>query len=92
LLAYRERLAEVLFDFPALIAALGSRTVFLNAPLHDDNFRADSVDRIAVFAQPAFERLGGKLIVEHPDAAHEFPDAMREAAYRVISERLRQEE
>jgi putative membrane-bound dehydrogenase-like protein len=92
LLAYREHLAEVPFDFPALIAALGSRTVLLSAPLHDDNFRADSVDRIAVFARPAFERLGGKLIVEHPDATHDFPDATREQAYRVIGEGLQKGE
>ena len=88
LLAYRDRIAEVPFDFPDLIAALGSRTVFLMAPLHDDNFRADSVDRIAAFARPAFERGGGKLIVEHPDAGHDFPDAMREKAYRIIEESL----
>jgi hypothetical protein len=89
LLAYRERLAEVPFDFPALIAALGSRTVFLSAPLHDDNFRADSVDRVAAFAHPAFERLGGELIVEHPDAAHDFPDGIREKAYQVLEQELR---
>ena len=88
LLPYRDHVADVPFDFPDLIAALGSRAVFLSAPLHDDNFRADSVDRIAAFARPAFERLGGKLIVEHPDAAHDFPDAMRERAYRIIEENL----
>ena len=37
----------------------------------------------------AFERLGGKLIVGHPDATHDFPDAMREQAYRIIGENLR---
>ena len=89
LLPYRDHVADVPVDFPDLIAALGSRAVFLSAPLHDDNFRADSVDRIAAFARPAFERLGGKLIVEHPDAAHDFPDTMREQAYRIIEENLR---
>ena len=49
---------------------------------------ADSVDRIAGFARPEFERLGGKLIVEHPDATHDFPDAMREQAFRFIEENL----
>jgi pimeloyl-ACP methyl ester carboxylesterase len=82
LLAYRDRPAEVPFDFPALIAALGSRTVFLSAPLHDDNF-------IATFARPEFERRGGRLVVEHPDAPHDFPDATREQAYRLIEENLR---
>ena len=61
----------------------------VKSALHDDNFRADSVDRIAAFARPSFERLGGKLIVEHPAAAHDFPDAMREQAYRIIEESLR---
>jgi len=27
-------------------------------------------------------------MVEHPDAAHDFPDAMREKAYELLAEKL----
>jgi hypothetical protein len=78
------------FDFAELIACLAPRTVLISAPLHDDNFRADSVDRVAASAQTIFNLLGsnGRLIVEHPDAAHDFPDAMREKAYELLAEKL----
>jgi dienelactone hydrolase len=90
LLAWRERLAELPVDFPELIAALAPRPVFISAPVHDDNFRADSVDRIAASARPVFALLGAgdKLLVEHPDTAHDFPDATREKAYALITRAL----
>jgi dipeptidyl aminopeptidase/acylaminoacyl peptidase len=90
LLAWRDRLSEVPFDFAELIGCLAPRTVFISAPLHDDNFRADSVDRVVASAQPIFNLLGanGRLIVEHPDAPHDFPDAMREKAYELFAEKL----
>jgi putative membrane-bound dehydrogenase-like protein len=90
LLAWRDRLSEVPFDFGELIACLAPRTVFLSAPLHDDNFRTDSVDYVAASASPIFELLDDArcLIVEHPDAAHDFPDAMREKAYELLAEKL----
>ena len=69
------------------------RTVFLSAPLHDDNFKADSVDRIAANARPVFELLGAgdRLILEHPDGVHDFQDAMREKAFGVIERALNSE-
>jgi hypothetical protein len=86
LLAYRERLNELPIDFAEIIAALAPRAVFIIAPLHDDNFKADSVDRLVANARPVFELLGAgdRLIVEHPDTAHDFSDEMREKAYGVI--------
>ena len=91
LLQWRERLAEVPVDFAEMIAALAPRTVFISAPLKDDNFRADSVDRLTAAARPVFALHGAadRLIVEHPDAGHDFPDVMREKAYRLIEERLK---
>jgi hypothetical protein len=90
LLAWRERLSEVPFDFAELVGCLAPRTVFLSAPLHDDNFRADSVERVAASAHPIFALLNGagNLLVEHPDAEHDFPDAMREKAYELLAEKL----
>ena len=88
---YRGRLKDIPFDFHELIGTLAPRDVFISAPLHDDNFRSESVDRIVAAARPVY-RLYGKeerLHVEHPDCKHEFPPAMRQKAYALIDEVLR---
>ncbi|HUG89908.1 MAG TPA: hypothetical protein VML55_03680, partial [Planctomycetaceae bacterium] len=71
---YRGRLEEIPFDFHELIGALAPRHVLIIAPLHDSNFRAASVDRVAAAARPVFELYGHakRLRVEHPDCAHDF--------------------
>jgi hypothetical protein len=85
------RLEEIPFDFHEMIGALAPRTVFISAPVGDSNFKWDSVDRIAAAALPVF-RLYGKpesLHVEHPDGGHEFSEAMRQKAYRLLDELLK---
>jgi pimeloyl-ACP methyl ester carboxylesterase len=93
LLKWRDRLAELPVDFPEMIAALAPRRVFISAPVNDDNFRAASVDRVVGDARPVFGLYGvaDRLIVEHPEGGHDFPDAMREKAYRLIEETLAKE-
>ena len=88
---YRGKLAEIPFDFPELLGALAPRHCYVNAPLHDSNFRAQSVDRCAAAARPIYKLLGGEgnLVVEHPDSDHNFPDAQRAAAYKTIDAVLR---
>lgn len=88
---YRGRLAEIPYDFHELIGALAPRRVLIIAPLRDSNFQHDSVDRVAAAARPIFELYGaGKsLEVLHPDCEHDFPNEMREAAYRTIDAVLR---
>ena len=83
---YRGRLQEIPFDFPELLAALAPRPLFVNAPLHDSNFRWKSVDKCAAAAQPVYKLLGndGGLIIKHPDCDHNFPVEQRQAAYAVI--------
>jgi len=90
LLDYLKRLKELPIDFGEIIAALAPRTVFISAPLHDDNFKADSVDRLVANARPVFELLGAgdRLILEHPEGVHDFQDAMREKAYGLIEAAL----
>jgi dienelactone hydrolase len=87
---YRGRLEEIPFDFHELIGALAPRQVFIIAPQHDGNFVAASVDRIVAAARPVFELYGHpeRLRVEHPDCEHDFPQEMREAAYKVIDDVL----
>ena len=88
---YRGRLAEIPFDFHELVGALAPRQVLIIAPLHDANFRHDSVDRIAAAAGEVYKLYGepARLRVEHPDCNHDFPDAMRELSYKLFDEVLK---
>jgi dienelactone hydrolase len=83
---YRGKLADIPFDFYELIAALAPRHVLVVAPLHDGNFRVDSVRRIVAAARPVFALYGQaeRLQAEYPDAGHDFPDAMRRKAYQLL--------
>jgi len=88
---YRGKLEEIPFDFHEMIGALAPRPLFVNAPLHDSNFRWKSVDACAAAAEPVYQLLGakGKLTIQHPDSDHNFPDDMREASYKVIDSVLK---
>ncbi|AMV35914.1 alpha/beta hydrolase family protein [Planctomyces sp. SH-PL62] len=85
---YRGRLAEIPFDFHELIGALAPRRTLIIAPFGDANFDWRSVDRIAAAARPVFDLYGAAdhLRVEHPDSAHDFPEAMRQAAYKLFDD------
>ena len=88
---YRGRLEEIPFDFHELIGALAPRPVFVNAPLGDANFQWRSVDEIVKAASAVYRlhRAEGNLTVEHPDCGHDFTEAQREQAYRLLQEKLR---
>jgi Glucuronyl esterase, fungi len=91
LLAYRDKLEEIPFDFHEMIGALAPKVCFVSAPMKDDNFKWQSVDRVIASAKQVY-RLYGKesnLIVEHPDCTHDFPDEMRQKAYQLIDQHLR---
>ena len=90
LAAYQNRLEEIPFDFPELLAALAPRQVFINAPLRDSNFRWQSVDRCVAEARKVYALFPqpGAIQVEHPDSEHDFPDAQREMAYNLIAKGL----
>ncbi|MFM8413142.1 MAG: alpha/beta hydrolase, partial [Planctomycetota bacterium] len=79
--------ARMPFDFPELIAALAPRGLFVNAPLHDDNFDCDGVKEAVAAARPAYaaRQAEGRLVVHHPDCGHDFPPAQREAAYGFLA-------
>ena len=89
---YRGRQKEIPYDFPELLGALAPRPFFVHAPLRDSNFRWKSVDICAAVARPVYKLLGNKkgLIIKHPDYNHNFPEDMREEAYRTIDSVLRQ--
>ena len=88
---YLGRNAELPFDFYELVAVLAPRRVLISAPLHDSNFKHDSVARIAKAARPVFAFYGAsaRLEVMHPDCDHDFPDSARQRAYAILEEELR---
>lgn len=90
---YRGRLEAIPFDFHELVAGLAPRRVLLIAPLHDSNFQAASVDRIAAAADPVYRLLqvSDRLRVLHPDCGHDFPEEARAAAYAWIEKGLKLE-
>jgi len=90
LAAYAGRLNELPFDFPDVLAAIAPRAVFVNAPLHDENFRWRSVDGVVERVKPLYTRAGcpGRLVVVHPDSPHRFPPEIREMAYDFMDRNL----
>ena len=88
---YRDNLNQIPFDFPEILAALAPRMVFVNAPIHDSNFRWKSVDKCITTAMPVYKLLGAenKMRVVHPDCDHNFPDTIRKAAYQAIDDVLK---
>jgi len=87
---YAGRLDDIPFDFDELLATLAPRRVLISAPLKDTNFRWSSVDRVAAAAREVYAlyEAGEHLVVEHPDCPHDFPDAMREKAYALLTQTL----
>lgn len=74
---------RVPFDFHELLAALAPRPVFVNAPVRDANFDCAGVKRVMAAARRVYQlwNAESRLHVEYPDAAHDFPDPVRQAAY-----------
>jgi len=79
------------FDFTELLAALAPRAVFVNAPLHDSNFEVAGVRDCLAAAAPVYALLGAadKLVAVHPDSGHDFPPAVRTAAYEFLDAALK---
>jgi hypothetical protein len=79
------------FDFPEVLAAIAPRAIYVAAPLHDANFEVSGVRKCIAAALPVFELLGGKgkLVVEYPDCAHDFPDDVRERVYNWLNKELK---
>jgi hypothetical protein len=91
LLQYQDRLIDIPFDFHEMIGALAPRVCYLSAPLKDDNFKWQSVDRIVAAARQVYKLYGKpeNLMVEHPDCPHDFPDEIRQRAYVIFDRYLR---
>jgi hypothetical protein len=79
------------FDFHEVLAAIAPRGIYVNAPLHDANFDNPGVRKCIAAAEPVYELLGAKdqLVAEYPDAAHDFPDDVRERVYQWLEKQLK---
>ncbi len=79
------------FDFSDLLSAIAPRSVFVSAPLGDDNFDSDGVQDSLRAAEPVFTRLGAgeRLSADYPETGHEFPIYARRKAYSYMAEVLR---
>jgi hypothetical protein len=88
---YHNNPAEVPFDFSDVLTAIAPRPLFINAPLHDENFDVSGVQNTMKLVRPIYERYfnaGDRLVIEHPDAAHSFPVEVRHRAYEFIDKWL----
>lgn len=74
--------AELPFDFPALFERMAKRAVFINAPLHDDNFDNSGVRDCVRQVGGLFRR--GRLVTAYPDCGHDFPPEVRQQAYAFL--------
>jgi dienelactone hydrolase len=96
---YMPRIADVYgkdarrmpFDFTELVGALAPRAFFINAPKGDSNFEVSGVEDCVRAAKPVYALLGAenKLAAVHPDAGHDFPPDVRQAAYAFVDGVLR---
>lgn len=79
------------FDFYEVLGALAPRGVFINAPLHDDNFEVGGVKKAVAEAQKVYDLLGKSksLQARYPDCGHDFPEEVREEIYRWLDEQLK---
>jgi dienelactone hydrolase len=84
--------AKVPFDFPDVLAALAPRPLFINAPLHDENFEVSGVNDCIAAAQPVYAtvyKTADRLVAVHPNTGHSFPPEERERAYLFLDRWLR---
>jgi dienelactone hydrolase len=83
--------AQIPFDFDDVLVAIAPRPVFVSAPVHDDNFKWQSVDRIVDSARQKAHELQttAAIELEHPACDHDFPPDVRLRAYEFLEGALR---
>jgi dienelactone hydrolase len=88
---YENKPEKMPFDFPEVLAVIAPRAVMTVAPIHDDNFDVGGAKACVAAARPVFELLGAadRLTAIYPDAAHDFPDDARAAAYAFFGRNLK---
>ena len=88
---YAKDPTQMPFDFSDILVSLAPRAVFINAPLRDDNFDVSGVRDCVEAALPVYDKVfhaKKKLKALYPNSAHEFPAAVRRAAYLFLDRSL----
>ena len=98
-LRYMPRIAEeydndpdkVPFDFTEIVASFAPRPFLASSPLHDSNFEVSGVRDVIKAARPVYELYGAEenLQANYPDCQHDFPEDVREVAYRFLDRHLK---
>jgi len=78
------------FDFPEILALIAPRSVFIHAPLRDDNFDVTGVDDCVSAARRVYALFGDdqRIQVCSQDLPHDFPLEVRVKAYEVLNREL----
>jgi hypothetical protein len=80
------------FDFHEVLAAIAPRSIFINAPVSDNNFEVGGVKKVvaeATKAQQIYGAVAGDITVRYPECDHDFPDEVRAEAWKWLAERLK---
>jgi dienelactone hydrolase len=79
------------FDFYEVLGAIVPRAIFINAPQHDGNFDIIGVKKVEAEVTRAYaiRDAEGSFQAVYPDSSHDFPDQIRQQAYRWLDERLK---
>lgn len=84
--------AELLpFDFSDILISLIPRPIFVNAPLHDENFDVEGVKECIAKAASVYRnsiRRSKKISVHYPNAGHVFPMEIRHLSYQFLNKWL----
>ena len=82
---------QVPFDFYGVLGAIAPRGIFINAPLHDSNFEVEGVRKVVKVVKGAYSirDAAGNLQAVYPDSGHDFPDDIRQQAYRWLDSQLK---
>ena len=82
--------AKMPWDFTEAVAALAPRAFLASSPVNDDNFEVSGVRDCIRAAEPVYKLLNAadKLQANYPSCAHDFPDDVRDVAFRFIDKHL----
>jgi predicted dienelactone hydrolase len=89
--AYDLKPEKMPFDFPEVVAALAPRPFLASAPVRDHNFDVQGVKDCVAAAKPVYELLGAgeKLAANYPNCDHNFPEDVRDVAYKWLDRWLK---
>ncbi len=88
---YHNHPDEVPFDFTEIVAAFAPRPFLASSPLHDSNFEVSGVRDVIAAARPIYALHGAtdNLQANYPDCQHDFPEEVRDVAYRFLDRHLK---